>query len=52
MNLVSGSVNKMNDALKKYFNQKTKKELIAMCYELHCENMKLQGYKVWRKKNE
>ncbi len=36
----------MNDGLKKWFSTKTKKELIAMCYELHCANMELQGYKV------
>ena len=32
----------MNEAWKKYFNQKTKKELIEIAWKLHLENNKLK----------
>ena len=35
-------VHTMNDAWKKWFTQKTKKELIQLAWELHLENNKLK----------
>ena len=32
----------MNEAWKKYFNQKTKKELIEIAWKLHLENNKIK----------